>query len=333
MIQKEESMGRVHEEALAEPKRRSLLIEVLVRLVKEKPLGTVGGALVLVFFLVGILADYLAPYGYNEFNARAFLKPPSGQFILGTDNVGRDILSRVIFGARISMIVGLAGACLQVVIAVIMGTLSGFIGGRFDLIMQRVVDGWMCFPWLFLVLTIMAILGPGMFQVILVLGFVWGIGSSRVVRGAVIAIKENMYVEVAVAVGSPTWKILFRHILPNTMAPIIILFTTGVGGMILGEASISFLGYGIPPPAPSWGGMLSGVGRYYMTLAPWMIVWPGLALAIVVYGINMLGDALRDILDPKLRGGLGRYGVTRGRKKPPTDKKGHEKPGTKALVI
>jgi peptide/nickel transport system permease protein len=154
----------------------------------------------------------------------------------------------------------------------------------------------------------MSILGPGLLQVVAVLGVLFGIGNSRVVRGAVIGIKENMYVEAARAIGCPSRKILTMHILPNIMAPIIILFTIGIGGVILTEASLSFLGFGIPPPQPSWGGMLSGQGREYMLQAPWMALWPGLALSIVVYGINMLGDAMRDLLDPRLRGGVGRYG-------------------------
>jgi len=152
-------------------------------------------------------------------------------------------------------------------------------------------------------------IGPGMWQVIIVMGIQWGITGSRVIRGATISTKENVYVEAAKAIGCPTTRILTRHILPNIMAPIIILFTTRVPAMILLEASLSFLGYGIPPPAPSWGGMLSGSARTYMFRAPWMAIWPGLALSTVVYGVNMFGDALRDLLDPRLRGGAGRYGV------------------------
>jgi peptide/nickel transport system permease protein len=165
-------------------------------------------------------------------------------------------------------------------------------------------------------LTVIAVIGPGLVQVILVLGILGGIGGrTRVVRSAVMGIKENVYVEAARAVGATNWTILTRHILPNIMAPIIILFTIEMGSAILAEATLSFLGFGIPPPEPSWGGMLSGAGRRYMLLAPWIALWPGLALALVVYGMNMLGDGLRDILDPRLRGGLGRYGAVK-RKRP-----------------
>jgi len=293
--------------AIAKPKRRLLLVDLIIRLVKEKPLGTLGGVIVLVVFIVGIFADVLAPYGMNEMSLGARLSSPSAEYVLGADELGRDLLTRIIFGARISMIVGLAGSALAAFTATIIGIFSGFLGGKFDITVQRFVDAWMCFPWLFLVLSIMAVLGPGLLQVILVLGLLNGIRSSRVVRSAVIGIKENVYVEAATAIGCSTWGTLSRHILPNIAAPIIIIFTVAMGYMILAEASLSFLGFGIPPPYPSWGGMLSGAGRAYMYQAPGLAIWPGLALAVVVFGVNMLGDGVRDILDPRLRGGLGRY--------------------------
>ncbi|MFA5810624.1 MAG: ABC transporter permease, partial [Thermoleophilia bacterium] len=183
----------------------------------------------------------------------------------------------------------------------------GFLGGKTDTIIQRFVDVFMCFPWLVIALTIMSVLGQGMVQVILVLGILGGIGGSRMPRSAVIGIKENTYFGAAVAIGAPKGTIFIRHVLPNIMPVLIITFTTSIGGMILSEASLSFLGYGIPPDVPSWGGMLSGSGREHMLRAPWMALWPGVALALVVYGMNMLGDGVRDILDPRLRGGLGRY--------------------------
>ena len=294
-------------QAIVEEKPRPFLVDVFVRLIKEKPLGTVGGIIVLVLFLVGVFANLLAPFGFNEIQLAHRLTPPSGEHLLGADNLGRDLLSRIIFGARISMYVGLGGAIFQVVLGTIIGTISGFLGGKTDIVIQRFVDAFMCLPPLFFFLMIMAIVGPGLLQVIFVLGISGGIISSRVVRSAVIGIKENVYVEAARAVGAPAGRILARHILPNIMAPIIIIFTLSMGAMIINEASLSFLGFGIPPPTPSWGGMLSESGRRYMLLAPWMALWPGLALAIVVYGINMLGDGFRDLLDPRLRGGLGRY--------------------------
>jgi len=295
-----------------EIRRHNKLVDILRRLVKEKPLGTVGGIIVLLLFCSGIFADFLAPYGMNEVHVADRLSPSSPQYILGTDNLGRDVLSRVIHGARVSMVVGLTATTISVLINIIIGTLSGYIGGKFDLVLQRFVDAWMCFPGLVLFLTVMAILGPGMFQVIVVLGISYGISGSRIIRSAVISIRENVYVQAAEAIGCSTWRILIQHIIPNIMATAVILFSISVGGMILVEATLSFLGYGIPPPTPSWGGMLSGSGRQYMIQAPWMALYPGLALSIAVYGFNMFGDALRDLLDPRLRGGIGRYGgVTR----------------------
>ena len=293
----------------AEPKRHSLLVDLVIRLVKEKPLGTIGGIITLLLLLTGICADFIAPYGMNEIHMGDFLTPPSTEYWLGTDTVGRDMLSRVIFGARISVIVGLTASMGGVIISLIIGGVSGYIGGKFDLAVQRFVDAWLCLPQLIVMMIIISIIGPSMWTLIIALALGRGILASRVIRGAVIGIKENVYVEAAVAIGCPTWKILTRHILPNIMAPTIIIFTSQVPGVILTEASLSFLGFGIPPPAPSWGGMIGGTGRLYMLRAPWIILWPGLALATVVYGVNMFGDAVRDLLDPRLRGGVGRYGL------------------------
>ncbi len=298
------SLGRV-----TERKRHSSLANFFIRLVKEKPLGTVGLVITLLLLFTGIFADFLAPYGMNEMFGGDLLTAPSARFWLGTDNLGRDMLSRIIFGARISVITGLAATTIAALFSIVIGIVSGYNGGKLDLIVQRFVDSWMCFPSLIILMVIISLLGPGMLQVIVTLGMSSGIRGSRIIRGAVIGIKENVYVEAARAIGCPTSRILLQHILPNIMAPIIIMFSTAVPGVILAEASLSFLGYGIPPPAPSWGGMLSGSGRTYMFKAPWMAIWPGLALSTVVYGVNMFGDAVRDLLDPRLRGGAGRYGM------------------------
>ena len=305
----ESSSGRV-----AETKRHSFLVDSMIRLVKEKPLGTVGLVITLLLLFTGIFADFIAPYGMNEVHLGNFLAPPSSKFLLGADNVGRDILTRVIFGARISVIVGLSASIIATIISVIIGMLSGYIGGKLDLVVQRFVDTMMCIPALIFLMVLINIIGPGIWQVIIVMGIRTGITGSRIIRGAVIGIKGNVYVAAAEAIGCSTTRMLTRHILPNIMAPTIVLFTTRVPLMILTEASLSFLGFGIPPPVPSWGGMLSGSGRAYMFRAPWMVIWPGLALGIVVYGVNMFGDALRDILDPRLRGGVGRYGVRKPKK-------------------
>ena len=304
------SSGRV-----AEKKKHSFLVDFFVRLVREKPLGTVGGVITLLLLLTGIFADLVAPYGMNETWVGEALTPPSANFWLGTDSIGRDILTRIIFGARISVIIGLASATLATIISSLIGIVCGYIGGKLDLVVQRAVDMWMSLPILVALIVLVTIMGASMWSIIIALGFAVGISGSRIVRGVVINVKENAYVTAAVAIGCPTTRILTRHILPNVMSTLIVLFSIRVPTMVLSEASLSFLGFGIPPPTPSWGGMLSAEGRTYMFMAPWMAIWPGLALAIVVYGVNMFGDAVRDLLDPRLRGGVGRYGI-KVKKKP-----------------
>jgi peptide/nickel transport system permease protein len=291
--------------------RRNQIVDLLARLIKEKPLGTFGFLIIVALLVTGIFANFLAPYGFNESDLYSRLAGPSAKHLLGADNLGRDLLSRIIYGARISMIIGITATTLNVVIGTIIGMTSGYIGGKFDLIVQRFVDAFNCIPALLLYLTIMAVIGQGIINLIIVMGISGGIGSSRMKRSAVMAIKQNAYVEAARAVGSKTGPILMRHVLPNIFMILIVSFSTGIGGVILQESTLSFLGFGVPPPFPSWGGMLSGAGRQYMVQAPWMMIWPGVALALVVYGANMLGDAVRDLTDPRLRGGLGRYGSSR----------------------
>jgi peptide/nickel transport system permease protein len=277
------------------------LVDLLVRLVRYKPLGFAGGVVILGLLLVGLFASVLAPYGYNDTTLSARLSPPSPAHLMGTDNTGRDVFSRVIYGAQISMTVGLAGAALHVVVGFLIGATTGFYGGKVDTLVQRVVDGIQAFPSLILYLTVMSVVGQGLLPVVLVLGLSSGVFGSRTIRSAVLGIKGNTYIEAAAAVGSPAARTLVKHILPNVMPILIIEFTLAVGRMILAEAMLSFLGFGVPPPFPSWGGMLSNSGQRYMLQAPWMALWPGLALALACFSINMLGDALRDILDPRLR--------------------------------
>ena len=298
------SSGRV-----AGAKRHSALVGFLIRLVKEKPLGTVGAVITLILLLTGLFADFLAPYGMNQIHTGPVMMGPSPGHWLGTDVSGRDILTRIIYGARISVIVGLAGASVATVIQVIIGMMCGYIGGIFDMLVQRFVDGFMSFPSLILLMVFMSIIGPGVWPVVIVLGVDQGIVCSRIIRGTTMSIRQNVYVQAAVAIGCSNTRILIRHVLPNIMATVIVMFSILVPFIILAEASLSFLGFGVPPPTPSWGGMLTGSGRAYMFMNPWIVIWPGLALSIVVYGINIFGDAVRDILDPRLRGGVGRYGV------------------------
>ncbi|GAI79520.1 unnamed protein product, partial [marine sediment metagenome] len=235
-------------EMVAGPKRRSRLADFGIRLFKEKRLGAVMGVITLLMLLVAIFANFIAPYGMNETRVADWLAPPSAAHLLGGDQLGRDLFSRIVYGARISVTVGLAASAIATVISLIIGIVSGYIGGKFDLVLQRFVDAWMCFPALILLIIIMSFVGPGLWNVIMVLGVTTGIGGSRVIRGAVMTVKENVYISAAVATGCPTSRILIRHILPNVMAPTIVLFTIRVPNAILTEASLSFLGYGIPPP-------------------------------------------------------------------------------------
>ena len=273
------------------------------RLIKEKPLGAFGGAIVTGLLLCALLAPWIATHPYDQTNVRNRLKPPGPQFYFGTDNLGRDIFSRIVYGARVSVTVGFGAVSIGICLAIFVGVGSGYFGGKADVLVQRLVDSWMAIPTLLLLLNVMAVLGPSLLNVILALGVVSAARSSRTIRSSVLVIKENQFVEAARAVGASHLRIILRYILPNIMAPIIIIATISLGIAILAEATLSFLGVGVPPPYPSWGEMLSGSGRSYMHKAPWMATWPGVAISLAVFGFNMLGDALRDLLDPRLRGG------------------------------
>jgi peptide/nickel transport system permease protein len=275
----------------------------VLRLIKEKPLGAFGGVIVLGLLLCALLAPWIATHPYDQTNVRNRLKPPSAQFYFGTDNLGRDIFSRIIYGARVSVTVGFGAVSIGITLATIIGVGSAYFGGKLDILVQRLVDAQVAIPGLLLLLNIMAVTGPGLLNIILALGIVSAAGSSRIIRSAALAAKENQFVEAARAVGASHLRIILCYILPNIMAPIIIITTVSLGFTILIESTLSFLGFGVPPPYPSWGEMLSGSGRSYMHKAPWMATWPGIAISLAVFGFNMLGDALRDLLDPRLRGG------------------------------
>jgi peptide/nickel transport system permease protein len=283
--------------------RLQLVTRGVGRLIKEKPLGAFGGIIVLGLLLCALLAPWIATHPYDQTNVRNRLKPPSSQFYFGTDNLGRDIFSRIIYGARVSVTVGFGAVSIGICLATIIGVGSGYYGGKADVLVQRLVDAQMAIPGLLLLLNIMAVLGPGLLNIILALGIVSAAGSSRIIRSAALSVKENQFVEAARAIGASHLRIILRYILPNIMAPIIIITTVSLGFVILIESALSFLGFGVPPPYPSWGEMLSGSGRSYMYKAPWMATWPGVAISLAVFGFNMLGDALRDLLDPRLRGG------------------------------
>jgi peptide/nickel transport system permease protein len=273
---------------------------VVLRFCWRKPLGAIGAVIIVALLVMAVFADRIAPYAYDQSVAR--MKPPSAQFWMGTDNLGRDVWSRVVYGARISVTVGFATVALATLLAVVVGVSSAYVGKTYDILVQRLVDAWISFPALVIILSLLAALGPGLLNLIFALSIIGAAGTSRVIRGATLTVMQNPYVEAARAIGAGHGRILMLYVLPNIMATIIILATIGLGAVILAESALSFLGFGVPPPYPSWGGMLSGSGRTFMYHAPWMALFPGAAISLAVFGFNMLGDALRDVLDPRLRG-------------------------------
>lgn len=271
------------------------------RMARAKPLGAIGAVIVVGLLVMAAGADWIAPYQYDESVAR--MKAPGRQFWLGTDNLGRDIWSRVVYGARISVTVGFATVALATLLAAVVGISSAYVGGAYDIVVQRVVDAWQSFPGLVIILSLMAVLGPGLLNLVVALSILGAAGASRVIRGAALSVMQHPYIEAARAMGAGHLRIVLRYIAPNVMATVIVLATIGLGSVILVESALSFLGFGVPPPYPSWGGMVAGSGRTFMYHAPWMVLCPGAAISLAVFGFNMLGDALRDVLDPRLRGG------------------------------
>jgi peptide/nickel transport system permease protein len=274
----------------------------LVRaLITRKPIGAIGGAIVLILLAVALFADRLAPHHFNETSLIDALQPPSRAHWFGTDELGRDLYSRILYGAQVSMTVGLAATAIAVLLGAAIGVVSGYFGRRLDLALQRLVDAWLAFPGLVMVIVLLVLLGPGLGSVILALGISQAFPQSRIIRGATLVVREHAYIEASRASGASHGRVLLRHVLPNVVAPIIVSASTYVSFVILIEAAVSFLGYGVPPPRPSWGGMLSATGRSYMVRAPWLSFFPGLALTLAIFAFNVLGDALRDLLDPRLR--------------------------------
>jgi len=283
--------------------RRALT--TVARFARQKPFGALGAVIILALLVMAVFAEWIAPYSYDEQIPGARLRPPGRDFLLGTDNVSRDIASRIVYGARVTVTVSFATVFLGNLLAAAVGITSGYFRGRYDIAVQRVVDAWQSFPYLVIILSLLAVMGPGMLNVILSLSILVAAAASRVIRSATLSVVENQYIEAARALGAGHLRIMLRHILPNVTATIVVISSIGLGGIILAESALSFLGYGVPPPHPSWGSMLSGSGRTYMYIAPWMAIWPGIAISLVVFAFNMLGDALRDVFDPRLRGTRG----------------------------
>jgi peptide/nickel transport system permease protein len=274
----------------------------LLRIARRKPIGTVSLVIIVALIFIAIFSPWISPYDPNELRPLQRLHAPGGGFLLGTDQVGRDVMSRLFWGARISLYVGVLAVLIGVGLGVTIGITSGYFGGKLDLFFQRVVDTMLAFPSLILALVLVTVLGPGITNMMLAIGVTIAPGDSRVVRSAVLSVKENVYVEAGRAVGVSNMRMLMKYILPNISAPIIVLASLVLANAILIEASLSFLGLGVQPPTPSWGNMLSAEGRRYMELAPWLAIFPGASISICVLVFNLFGDTLRDILDPRLRG-------------------------------
>ena len=282
--------------------RAGRLGTTIVRFARKQPLGAFSAALLAVIVLVAVFADVVAQYPPTRNNVGERLSGPSADHWFGTDQFGRDVFSRVVHGGRISLAVGLGASGIAILIASIIGLLSGYLGGMFDAIVQRFVDTAQAIPPLIMLIAIMIVLGPSATNVVIALAARGGLSLSRVIRGAVIGIRSYPFIEAARAIGVSQPRVIVFHILPNIVPTIVVLVSTSIGGYIVAEASLSFLGYGVPPPAPTWGGMMSSDGRLYMLVYPGILIFPTIALALVVYAMNMFGDALRDEIDPRLRG-------------------------------
>jgi peptide/nickel transport system permease protein len=275
-------------------------LETIVRQLRRNRGAVLGLILIIMLTMIAVTAPWIAPYDPLEQSIREALQPPSAEHVFGTDDIGRDMLSRIIYGARISLRVGLISVAIGSIIGTTAGIVSGFYGGAVDNVIMRVTDVLAAFPGMLLALTVIAVLGPGLFNAMIAVG-VGSIPSyTRIARGSTMSIRNCAYVESARAVGCGDRRIMARYILPNVLPPLIVIVTLGVAGAILTASGLSFLGLGARPPTPEWGAMLSS-GRTYLRRSPWVAVFPGLAITITVVSINLLGDGLRDALDPKLR--------------------------------
>jgi len=275
--------------------------QVVAKLARRQPLGAFGFCIVVIMLLLSVFAEFVTVYD-PELNAfEVMLTPPGDQFFLGTDQFGRDVLTRIIFGARTALLVGFSAAFLGASAGLVLGVASAYFGDTFDLLFQRVMDVFLAFPLIIMALAIVSIFGPGLENVIIAITIPFIPQCARVVRSNALAIREIPYVDAARALGFGHARIILRHMVPNVMAPFLIMLSTFVGHAILLEASLSYLGLGVQEPTPAWGLMLQGGAEEYAESAPWMAIWPGIAISLAVFGFNLFGDALRDVLDPKLR--------------------------------
>jgi peptide/nickel transport system permease protein len=262
------------------------------------PSAVVGGVIVLVVVFAAVFAPAVAPYEVDARNIRARFAAPTSEHLLGTDNFGRDTLTRLLYGARVSLQVAVVAIGISSVIGVLLGALAGYLGGVADLAIMRVVDVFLAFPPILLALLLVAAVGPGVWSVTIALGLIYWTGFARVIRSGILALRTEEFVEASRALGAPWYRTLFRHVLPNAFAPVIVVASVGLGAAVTAEAALSFLGLGIQPPTPSWGSILN-VGLQYLRQTPYLSTFPGLAIMVTVLGFNLLGDGLRDVLDPR----------------------------------
>jgi len=290
-----------HAQATARLTPKPTVRDEVVKFVEGKPLGAAGAAIILALLFVACFARALAPYDPYVGDYGAQFARPSAEHWLGTDEFGRDILSRIMYGARIALFVGFAASFSGCTIGLLLGVISAYAGGKVDLFMERVMDILLAFPQLILALAIASIMGPAVQNVVVAILIPIVPRAARVVRAAALSVKEFPFVEAAQALGARRRRVILQHIVPNTLAPYIILLTAQLGGAILAEAALSYLGLGTAEPTPSWGLMLSGSAPSYAEKAPWIALFPGIAISLGVFGFNLFGDSLRDALDPKLR--------------------------------
>ncbi len=277
---------------------------IVWRYLRRNRLAIGGICIIVIMSVVAVSAGWIAPDDPGRVNVSTKLKAPSREHLLGTDQLGRDVLTRMLYGARISLSVGFVAVSIAIVIGVVVGGVAGYYGGIIDTILMRFVDIMMCFPGFFLMLTIIALLGPSIWMVMVIIGILSWMGTARMVRAEFLSIRERDYVTAARALGVGNGRMIFRHILPNALAPVFVTATLRIGTAILTETGLSFLGFGVQPPTPSWGNILTE-GRVYIFDAWWLTVFPGVAIVITVLSFVLVGQGLRDALDPRLRGSLG----------------------------
>jgi peptide/nickel transport system permease protein len=279
--------------------KNSYFYEVFWKRLRSNRLAVAGGLVVLALFLISFMAPYLTPYNPSAIDAYHVLMPPSTTHLMGTDELGRDVFTRVLYGARISLLVGFVAVGIAMLIGTLVGLVSGFYGSWIDSFLMRFVDIMLCFPTFFLILAVIAMIGPSIWLIMIVIGVTSWMGVARLVRAEVLSVRERDFILAARAIGATDLRIIFRHILPNAMGPVLVTATLGVAGAILTESALSFLGIGVQPPTPSWGNILTS-GKNYIEFAWWLSLYPGLAILVTVLAYNLLGEGIRDAIDPRL---------------------------------